>query len=91
MFAANPVDPSLTYPIHYVADPTNAVPVRRPSLVRRSRGPVAVLAAAILIIAAGAAASDSVAGKSAADRPVRGEFRLAPGNQVPPGVIVPLR
>jgi hypothetical protein len=89
MFAVNPTDPSLTLPIRYVADAGDSVPVRRRGS-RRWRGAAAALGVAVAIVAGGAVVAGQAARPSAGG-PVPGEFRLAPGNQVPPGVVVPLR
>ncbi|HET9521338.1 MAG TPA: hypothetical protein VFO73_09860 [Candidatus Limnocylindrales bacterium] len=89
MFVVNPSDPSLSFPIRYVGDPAEAVPVRRRGS-RRLRGAAAALGIAVAIVAGGAVVSGQAARPSAGG-PVPGEFRLGPGNQVPPGVVVPLR
>jgi hypothetical protein len=86
---ANPIDPSL--PIRYVAEPTNAMPIPSRASRRSRRGAVAVFVAALLIVAGGAAASYRGPWNAASTGPFPGEFRLRPGNQVPPGIVVPLR
>ena len=86
---ANPIDPSL--PIRYVAEPANAIPVPSRASRGRRRGAVAVLVAALLIVAGGTAASYRGPWNAASTGPFPGEFRLGPGNQVPPGIVIPLR
>lgn len=95
MFAANPSDPSLSFfTIDYIGAPENAVPNRRPARGRRIA--IAVASAAVALgLAAGIAAAIGSGGSrpSAADDAsvaAPGEFRLAPGNQQPPGVVIPL-
>ncbi|HET9346896.1 MAG TPA: hypothetical protein VFO05_14480 [Candidatus Limnocylindrales bacterium] len=84
------------YPAHlltirYVDPPRDAVPVRRSgqALVKAA---IVMAAAAILIVGAiGFAQAAPTAPDRVTDHgPVRGEFRLAPGNQQPPGYVVPL-
>jgi hypothetical protein len=69
---------------------------------RRGRGQLSALAglaiAAVAFVAGlagGFAGGFTVAGTNAVkppviDRPMPGEFFLAPGNQMPPGIVVPL-
>jgi hypothetical protein len=89
MSAAITADPSGTFLIHYVGDAGDAVPVRRRAS-RRTRGAAAALGIAVAVVAGGAVLSGQAA-RPSADGPVRGEYRLGPGNQMPPGVVVPLR
>jgi hypothetical protein len=105
MFVANPIEPSHS-PIRYVGAPGPAVPVRGVATVptsasyRLQGGRLVtmaglVIAAAVIGFGAGYAANgSSSAGEGAARkidvRPVPGEFRLAPGLDQPPGVVVPL-
>jgi len=81
------------FQIRYVDLPRDASPVRIPSRPRRvasrlSRAAIAVLAAATLAFVAFGFANAQPGGPGDA---VRGEFRLAPGNQEPPGYVIPLK
>ena len=84
------------YPAHllkirYVDPPRGAVPVRRHSRVVRRVAVVATTAAILLVAAIGvAAAARTGPGHDIDSGPVPGEFRLGPGNQLPPGYVVPL-
>ena len=91
--AASP--PIAPYRIRYVGEPGDTMPVRRPSRARAlaARGAIAVLLAIALALAGALVVRSIAAGNVAAPidmKPVPGEFRLAPGNQVPPGVVVPV-
>jgi hypothetical protein len=56
----------------------------------RSRLLPAIASIAAIGIAGLIAAAQVVSGVAPATGPVRGEFRLAPGNQQPPGIVVPV-
>jgi hypothetical protein len=90
------LEPSLSrYLITYVDAPRNAVAVRRrPSSRRRAAAAASVGAAALVLAGAIAAGAfrPAVQARPAGDcghGAVPGEFRLGPGNQQPPGVVVP--
>ena len=77
--------------IRYVALSGEVSSVRRHRIaVAVRRVAIAVVAAATIIVA-GIGFSEAVnAANPARTDPVRGEYRLAPGNQQPPGYVIPL-
>jgi len=104
MFAVNPIDSTLS-PIRYVGAPGPSVPVRGTATVptsssyRTQRGHLVtmaglVLAAAVVGFGVGYAANATTAVGSEAPRvtsgPVAGEFRLGPGLEEAPGIVIPL-
>jgi hypothetical protein len=91
--AASP--PIAPYRIRYVGEPGYTMPVRRQDRTRATvvRATIAVLFAVAVALAGVMAVRALTAGAAAAPidmKPVPGEYRLGPGNQVPPGVVVPL-
>jgi hypothetical protein len=83
---APPIKP---FHINYVDEPRNA------SSVRRHRAAMAARRVAIAFVAAATIAAAAIGFAQAANAPVRtdpvrGEFRLAPGNQEPPGYVIKL-
>ena len=93
MLDSTPYMANLAFQIQYVDLPRDATPVRfasRPRQVatRVSRAAIAVLAAATFAFVVFGFANAQT--RSPGD-PVRGEFRLGPGNQEPPGYVIPLR
>ena len=93
MLDSTPYMANVAFQIQYVDLPRNASPVRvtsRPLRVatRVSRAAIAVLAAATIAFVVFGFANAQLG--SSGD-PVRGEFRLGPGNQEPPGYVIPLR
>ena len=93
MLDSTPYMANVAFQIQYVDLPRDAMPVRLASRPRRvatrvSRAAIAVLAAATLALVVFGFANAQSPG---AGGPVRGEFRLGPGNQEPPGYVIPLR
>ena len=90
MYQATP--PIGSFGIQFIGEPQDAHPIyRRESPRRRAAAIVAVAAAFFLAGMAFATASRPADRRPSVDSaPVRGEFRLAPGNQQPPGILVPL-
>jgi hypothetical protein len=83
-------DPSnFPYTIRYVDLPRDAVSIRRRRFLEAVRRDLLVIvgAAALVVAAIGIASARPSVGT---DAPFPGEFRLGPGNQQPPGVVVPL-
>ena len=83
-------DPSnFPYTIRYVDPPRDAVSIRRRRFVEALRRDLLVIVgvAALVVAAIGIASAQP---STVTDAPVPGEFRLGPGNQQPPGVVVPL-
>jgi hypothetical protein len=85
--------PLSAFQIRYVDLPRDAVPARSGARARRVatylyRAAVAALVAVTLALVVYGFAS---AQAPTAGDPVRGEFRLGPGNQQPPGYVIPLR
>ena len=81
--------PANPFQIRYVDLPKNA------SSVRRHRVAVGARRVAIAFVAAAAIVGGAIGFAQAANSgirtdPVRGEYRLAPGNQEPPGYVIPL-
>ncbi|HEX5012666.1 MAG TPA: hypothetical protein VFV72_00810 [Candidatus Limnocylindrales bacterium] len=82
--------PIRPFQIDYVDTPRHA------SSVRRHRLAVAARRVAISFVAGGAIVAAAIGFANAANSgvgtdPVRGEYRLAPGNQEPPGYVIPLK
>lgn len=77
--------------IRYVALSGEVSSVRRHRMAVAARRVAIAVVAAATIIVAGIGFSEA-ANAANADRtdPVRGEYRLAPGNQQPPGYVIPL-
>ena len=84
------------YPAHllkirYVDPPRDAVPVRQNGQAQVKAVLVTAAAAILLVAGIGFANAVPTAPGSVSDgNPVPGEFRLGPGNQRPPGYVVPL-
>ena len=93
MLDSTPYMANLAFQIQYVDVPRDATPLRFASRPRRvatrvGRAAIALFAAATLaFVVFGFANAEP---RSPGD-PVRGEFRLGPGNQEPPGYVIPLR
>jgi hypothetical protein len=83
--------------IRYVDVPRDAVSVRRHRLAVAARRGAIVAVAAVTVLGAGIGFSLANGANAAlinaavvATDPVRGEFRLGPGNLTPPGYVIPL-
>ena len=83
-------DPSnFPYTIQYVDLPRDAVSIRRRRFLEAIRRNLLVIVgvAALAVAGIGIASAQPSVGS---DVPVTGEFRLGPGNQQPPGYVIPL-
>ena len=107
MFVANPTDPSfpvirytstlgLASPYPRDGHPSYGRSTNRSR--RSQRGQLSAIAGVVLAAAAfgagflgGFSAAGPTAAAPVAQGPVRGEFRLAPGNLMPPGYVVAIR
>ena len=85
--------PAHPFQIRYIDRPrqTSSVRRHRVAVAARRVSVATVTAAAVLVGAIGAANAATVNSDGVIRTdPVRGEYRLAPGNQQPPGYVIPL-
>jgi hypothetical protein len=89
MYQATP--PIGSFGIQFIGEPRDAHPIYRRESPRRRAAAIVAVAAAFFLAGMAFATASSPAVRPAVDTaPVRGEFRLAPGNQQPPAIVVPL-